>query len=349
MNNYFFSIVIPSYNCQDFIRRTLDSIVQQREPNLEVVICDDSSIDNTQLIVNQYKTKLNINLFTRPAQNYKNHCPANTRREGLKKATGKWVIFLDHDDIIPPGALQKAKELILQGTGEEVFIEGKYSTLFEDGKTQEQDKNITRLQGKVYKRDFLNKHNINFYPDQMGDEDLYFNSLVYGHIVGNDSKIISTTSVLQYWRYREKSFSQSFASKKRNYLQQYFGNYVFANLDGWLECYRCYPHKKDYYFERAISSAIYYYFYYQGFLFKNGNDQLPQNFLYLAQAYDKICKTFNLTKKDLVKQVYKDSRRYNAIRENSYLQDVGYLIERYSFIDFIKIVFKYLEDKKGGN
>lgn len=344
MNKYLFSIIIPTFNCENFISRTLDSIIIQHEPNLEVIICDDSSTDKTKTIVDKYTNKLNINYFKRPAGQYTKHCPANTRREGLKRAQGKWVIFLDHDDILPRTAFRDIRKILKSGSGKEVFIEGRYSILYENGQVQQADRNITRLQGKIYNRAFLNKYNITFAADQIGDEDLYFNSLVYGHLMGTELQILTTDTILQIWRYRSDSFSQSFVKKKRNYLQTYFENYIFANLDGWLYCYNLYPSKKQYFLERIIASLLYFYFYYQGFLFKHGkDDQLPQNFIYITQAYKKICKVFNFTKEDVIAEIYKNPEIFNKVRENTYLPDTGYIIEQQTFKEFIN----QLEDKKG--
>lgn len=347
MNKYLFSIVIPTYNCEKFISKTLNSIIKTQESNLEVVICDDSSTDNTKKIIDKYHNKLNINFFTRPAGQYIKHCPANTRREGLKQAQGKWIIFLDHDDLLPIDVFKVIRKIIKEGNDKQVLIEGKYAIYYNKNNIVQAEKNVTRLQGKVYNRGFLNKFNINFCPDQTGDEDLYFNSLVYSHIVGNNFNVSITERVLQIWRYRIDSFSQSFVKKKRNYLEVYFKDYIFANLNGWLKGYQLYPKNKIYFIERLITSLTYFYFYYQGFLFKHGkNDQLPQNFLYITQAYEKFCNICCFTKEDIIAEVYKNPEMFNKVRENTYLPDTGYILEEQTFKEFIEEVFKGIKKER---
>ena len=98
------SIVIPCYNSGKFIRETLDSILAQTYPHWEALIVDDCSTDDSVAIVEEYaKRDARFRLY----RNEKNSGAAYTRNVALKAAQGKWVAFLDSDDVWFPEKLEK--------------------------------------------------------------------------------------------------------------------------------------------------------------------------------------------------------------------------------------------------
>src|SRR5258708_7316645 len=102
----FFSVVIPTFNRADLIAKTIRSVQAQTFSDVEVIIVDDGSTDNTNEIV---KT-LNI-----PALRYvrtENLERGHARNTGLRRATGNFVIFLDSDDLFEEHHLQVLFEAI---------------------------------------------------------------------------------------------------------------------------------------------------------------------------------------------------------------------------------------------
>ncbi len=90
------SVIIPAYNTEKYIAKCLDSILAQEINNMEVIVIDDGSTDNTYQIVKQYSCKYpEIKLFKQ-----KNLKISAARNNGLKKASGKYVIFIDSDDYL---------------------------------------------------------------------------------------------------------------------------------------------------------------------------------------------------------------------------------------------------------
>ena len=90
------SVIIPTYNSQDTIIRAISSCIFESD-EIELLIVDDGSTDNTINVINQnYNNKIRsgyIRIFKT------NHLGAgNARNEGIKYANGKWIIFLDSDD-----------------------------------------------------------------------------------------------------------------------------------------------------------------------------------------------------------------------------------------------------------
>lgn len=63
MENLKFSIIIPAYNCEDFISKCLDSVINQTYKNFEILVIDDCSTDNTTKVLQKYN---NIRIFSTP-------------------------------------------------------------------------------------------------------------------------------------------------------------------------------------------------------------------------------------------------------------------------------------------
>jgi len=96
------SIVIPSYNKADFIEATLESIVSQNYPNLEVIIPDGGSTDGSVEIIKKYARK-----YPKIIQwvSKKDKGQVEAINKGLKKATGEIVTYINADDVYEKGAL----------------------------------------------------------------------------------------------------------------------------------------------------------------------------------------------------------------------------------------------------
>ncbi len=103
------SVVIPLYNKQDCIRKTIDSVLSQKGfDDFELVIVDDGSTDDSCRVVSEYSDK-RIHLY-----NKVNGGPASARNFGVEHSQGEWILFLDADDSLEEDALsffsQMAKE-----------------------------------------------------------------------------------------------------------------------------------------------------------------------------------------------------------------------------------------------
>lgn len=97
------SIIMPSYNTGRFIKETIESVLVQSYPVWELIIVDDCSTDNTDDVVNQYLADERI----RYIKNDTNSGAAVSRNRALREAKGKWIAFLDSDDLWEPDKLQK--------------------------------------------------------------------------------------------------------------------------------------------------------------------------------------------------------------------------------------------------
>lgn len=92
----FFSIVIPLYNCEKYIEQCLSSILKQKFLDYEIVVVDDGSIDNSNVLVEKFAEKeQRIKLIRK-----ENGGVASARNYGILNSSGKYLIFLDADDIL---------------------------------------------------------------------------------------------------------------------------------------------------------------------------------------------------------------------------------------------------------
>jgi glycosyltransferase involved in cell wall biosynthesis len=85
------SVVIPTYNCASYLSKTLDSVLEQTYPNIEIIVIDDGSTDNTQEVLASYQQ--DIQYFYQD-----NHGASVARNLGITLAKGEYITFLDSDD-----------------------------------------------------------------------------------------------------------------------------------------------------------------------------------------------------------------------------------------------------------
>lgn len=104
MNNNLVSIIMPSYNCGKYVEETIRSVQAQTYKNWEIIFVDDCSTDGTVKRVSELREKdSRIKLF----QNKFNSGAAVSRNNALCEAKGRWIAFLDSDDLWEPEKLEK--------------------------------------------------------------------------------------------------------------------------------------------------------------------------------------------------------------------------------------------------
>ncbi len=102
MNKYKVSIIIPAYNAEKYISNTLDSIINQTFENIEIIIINDGSTDNTETIISNYRKKDNRIIYF--YQENKG-CSAS-KNKGLELASGDYIQYLDADDILSDNKIE---------------------------------------------------------------------------------------------------------------------------------------------------------------------------------------------------------------------------------------------------
>lgn len=172
------SVIIPVYNSERYLSKTLDSIVNQSLSDIEVICVDDGSTDESINILKEY---LNKPCQLKIISLSKNFGVAFARNVGLKEASGEYICFVDSDDYI---SLDFCEKLYRKTFTSPDFVKaGDLNVIFPDRKEiWEQNKFIrenvfnfwAQFTTAIYNRDFLLKNNIFFDEELLVCEDILF-------------------------------------------------------------------------------------------------------------------------------------------------------------------------------
>ena len=104
-----FSLLIPVYQVEKYVRQCIDSILNQSEQDFEIVLADDGSTDSSGAICDEYADRYpsRVKVFHK-----ENEGPLLTRRRLLERASGQFVLFADSDDELEENALSALKTVI---------------------------------------------------------------------------------------------------------------------------------------------------------------------------------------------------------------------------------------------
>ncbi|KIA85051.1 glycosyl transferase family 2 [Kaistella solincola] len=187
------SIIIPVYNCEDFLERCLESIRNQTYPEIEVLLVNDKSLDKSGEIAENYIEKYQL-------KNWKIiHLEENlgssvARNIGIDRTTGKYIFFVDSDDTITPDCIETLVE-ISEKTGAEmtisqlecekattgeksicIKIKTSYELLTDNAKIFEEfaaGNLVTYPVNKLIKTEFLKENNLYFKPGIYAQDELW--------------------------------------------------------------------------------------------------------------------------------------------------------------------------------
>lgn len=113
------SVIIPIYNTDAYLRQALDSICNQSLREIEIILVNDGSTDNSQLIIEEYAQKdARIRCLLQPNQGQ-----GVARNNGLHLATGKYIYFMDSDDILDINTLKQCYDMCEYDNLDVVFFD----------------------------------------------------------------------------------------------------------------------------------------------------------------------------------------------------------------------------------
>ena len=152
MNNFpLVSIITPSYNSEKYIIETIESVLAQTYKNWEVIIVDDLSTDDSLQIIEQYAQKDRRIKVIRSKQN---RGPAKARNRAIEEAKGKYIAFLDSDDVWFPDKLEK--QITFMQENNLVLTYSAYETMDENSKYI----NTRNIQTTITYKDMLKSNHI---------------------------------------------------------------------------------------------------------------------------------------------------------------------------------------------
>lgn len=145
------SIIVPIFNAEDSLEKCIDSILAQTEENIEIILVDDGSTDNSGIICQEYATMdVRIKLIRQV-----NSGVSAARNNGIKNASGEYIGFVDSDDWIEPNMYEALLKRADETNADVVMCDA--TTVYNNGKTEIDT--ITQLDGDVVlnKSDFSPK------------------------------------------------------------------------------------------------------------------------------------------------------------------------------------------------
>ncbi len=111
--NDLITIVVPIYNVEKYLRKCIDSIIQQTYKNLEIILIDDGSTDDSGKICDEYKNQQRIKVIHK-----QNGGLSDARNIGIDNANGKYITFVDSDDFITKDSIEVLYKNIIKGEKE---------------------------------------------------------------------------------------------------------------------------------------------------------------------------------------------------------------------------------------
>ncbi len=340
MNNYWLSIIIPLYNAEETIEETLNSIVAQNDNDIEVVICNDHSTDNSLEICHTFDEKLHIIYCeTEPRAM---HCPGNTRHDAFPYATGKWVTFIDNDDKFVENAFAKVKE---QATSEptedrphtmittqyQITYNGEPSTIIYNQYSED----FSCLHGKFFNKDFLQNANLELPLNINMYEDVYFNQLVRAYMIVHNLDFYYIPETTYLWNVHGSSLSHKFDSKGIDHSEYYLPEYHICSIYPYLEMYAKYPNNKEAVIQKINILLIYIYFIVQMIAMQNEPTLLKMSKLRMQETLQAINRIMGVKIDTFIKDANESIPMYNSLRQSAIDHLTYGFVEQQTFAQFL--------------
>lgn len=229
-----FSIIVPVYNTEKYLKRCLDSIRNQTFKNYEVIIVNDGSTDNSSDIISKYPFKI---------INQKNQGLSMARNNGVKESSGEYLIFLDSDDYIEKDLLREINNSLSNNPDlvryqiKEVF-DDKSDVNYEEESFENKDgveafKLITKYHfvenawAYAIKREFYLKEKFSF------KKGTYHEDFGLMPLVIIKSKIVNSINYVGYCYYQRDGsiMNSSDYSKTKNKVKDFYNHYLYLTKE----------------------------------------------------------------------------------------------------------------------
>lgn len=258
------SIIIPVYNAEKYLKKCMDSIVNQSLKNIEIICINDASTDNSLKILKSYaKNDQRIHIIN----NTKNlGAPGAVKNIGLKIAQGEYIGFVDSDDYVD---INYFEELYNKAKSNDAEIASclclayiqknnqikKQINCSEGVLISPKDKEkLISLQGanwnKIYSKKLIEKHNILCFEQRSIAEDNFFSVITM--CIAN--KISTTSNCCYYYRKHDASITSHKRTKDDFSIFE-----VYKQIDIWMDKNKFYPKYKQVVYRRKIQDFIWFY------------------------------------------------------------------------------------------
>lgn len=231
--NQLISIIMPVYNAEEYLKRSIESIINQTYDNLEIILINDGSTDNSLNICKEYEKKdERIKIIDQ-----ENKGVSATRNRGINESTGDYIMFVDADDYIEKNMIEDmvAKlteddiELIITGIKMNYIKNGQTMTI-EEYRLKDKTYTVTEMLDdilvdidlicvcgpccKLYKREILKNNNVKFTNEFTMGEDTWYN---LDYIDACNGKIVTMSNI--YYNYMRENPDSLFTKYYEDYIR----------------------------------------------------------------------------------------------------------------------------------
>lgn len=321
------SIIIPVYNTkEEYLEECFKSINNQTYKNVEVIVVDDGSKEETATYLDKYTKNNNYKIFHK-----KNEGVSVARNFGIEKATGDWLMFVDSDDFLNEESIEilinnsKSMDIVIGGVKRTTINNTMEleSCVLKNEETKELIKSIFQaksakrpyvdgLWGKLYRKEFWIKNNLKLEKELKYGEDATLNIEAYIKA----TKICFFSKVVYYWRTNDESVTAKYNAKLMDEQEKVLNimKNKFPEITGKI-------YKKEFisYISRAVKNIV-------------------EN-IYLSAETTKKEKR-ELLNKLISKPIYKDCINSNLYNEVPIKRKVILILLKFKMFWAIEILFK---------
>lgn len=218
------SVIIPVYNVEDYIEKCLDSVVNQTLKEIEIIVVNDGTKDNSMKKIEKYFSDLRIKII-----NKENGGLSSARNAGLAIAKGEYISFIDSDDFIEEKMLE---ELYNESENADIVFSDNLNYNMIDSKVSKEERKFffdnmvnkgsyicmyssAVVWNKIYKREFIEINNLKFVEGIIHEDDIF---TIKSHFLAEKVKYIKKFHY--YYRVNRKDSIMN-NKIKDNHLRNY--------------------------------------------------------------------------------------------------------------------------------
>lgn len=319
-NKDLISVIVPIYNVEKYLEKCINSIIEQSYSNIEILLIDDGSKDNSLNICKEFaKSDKRIKVISQ-----KNSGVSVARNKGIEESKGDWIVFVDSDDYLENNMIETLYKRIIETDYDFVITppifefdkvsqRGKIfenEILFNNENKEKLKLNIICRQfnnkfygdigaggpwGKIYRKEFIEKNNLRFKVGLKRMQDVLFN--LYAAHASN--KVYYSEDYLYHYRINESSVCLKYNPKIFDVFEE-----VLDELLSFIKNNK----KPDYYYQALYLKTVLLYI--EGMrifvLHKDNKVSLYTKIKQMKKIYNKECikkAFFNIKLKDVEKKL----------------------------------------------
>lgn len=321
---------------------------------IEVILSDDCSTESYQQEIQPFFDKL---LIKQVKTDY-NYCPSNTRQRGVENATGKWIIFSDHDDAFFPNTFSAIKATLKKEEAKhKENLVAFYTSFVKTTENPDQVLNYFSAEkitgwthGKFFNLDnFWKKYNIHYIKDLTSHQDVSINTQISCILACHpELQIIRTPDVCFRWIYSASSLSnKTYIQPGQNFQRPFLDIFLTDYLDstGNIVIQKYYELKpqtqeaKDFFLHIFLDTTLIYYFYHQ-FAMAKTETRLQRNFIAIKQYIKNVQKITKYNIYDIYNYYKHHPETYAAVARDS-LTATDCIMATHTFIEWLELVYNY--------